>query len=252
MVEQGKIRVGKIRYINGEQIIPKYEDYENVICMTKSSEYGAISPYCLKDDNGNLIENVWQFSKLYNRIADSQQKYSRYDSRIIWRWPSDIFVQDEQILPDYWLWRKKGMESPDPIRYPVGFNNRSSCIGAIKGYDVYNEPKDLNDFEILDYIESRKLIYWPLYSNAVKKHRKYKILQDKLNQGINLLICEIDCSYQDSIDYYKETYGVDDDFIENWSMEVNKKNMEIVLNDTKHPFGHANCLGMALLGISID
>jgi hypothetical protein len=252
MVEQGKIRVGKIRYINGQQIIPTYEGYENIICMTKSSEYGAISPYCLKDDNGYIIENVYQFSKLYNRVADSQQKYSRYDSRIIWRWKSNIFIQNDKILPDYWLWRKKGMQSPDPIRYPVGFNGRSTCIGAIKTYDIYDEPKNLTDFEILDYIESRKQLYYPLYVNAVKKHRQYKVLQDKLNQGINLLICEIDCSYQDSLDYYKQTYKVNDNFIKDWTMEVNKENMEIVLNDTRHAFGHGYCLAMSLLDISID
>ncbi len=248
----GTIRVGRIRYINGEQVIPTYEGFQNIICMTKSSAYGDLGPYCLKNENGHIIENVYQFSKLYNKVNYSLQRYSRYDSRIIWRYPESTFIENKLILPNYWQWRNKGMESRYPIRYPVNYNDRSNCIGAIKTFDTYDEPKNLNDFEILDYVESRKQIYIPMYINSVKKERKYRLLQSKLNQGINLLICEIDVSYQESLEYYKETYNVSDDFIKDWTMEANEENIKLMLNDIKHPFGHGYCLAMALLDISID
>jgi hypothetical protein len=36
-----------------------------------------------------------------------------------------------------------------------------------------------------------------------------------LERGVNLFIVEVDGSRSESLDYYKETYGVSDDFIEN-------------------------------------
>jgi len=41
----------------------------------------------------------------------------------------------------------------------------------------------------------------------------------------------------------------DDDFIVNFTIEVNHENMQILINDTKYPFGHGYCLAMELLGI---
>ena len=38
-----------------------------------------------------------------------------------------------------------------------------------------------------------------------------------------------------------------DNFIENNTIECNEFNMNIMLNDPKHPFGHGYCLAMTLL-----
>ena len=77
---------------------------------------------------------------------------------------------------------------------------------------------------------------------------------------------------QSSLDYYKEKYDVDDNFIVDHTMEVTDKNIDIMLNDRKHPFGplrgegsprgyprrlgrrvgHGYCLAMALLNMEID
>jgi len=254
MTEQGKIRVGRIRYDkNYKQIIPKYENFENIMVMTKSSEYGSLGPYCLKDENKFIMENIWQFSKLYKKVPATKLQYSRYDPRVIWQWPNDTFIDDNNnILPDYWIWRRIGMKSSDPIRYPVGYNNRSECIGAINTYLSFDEPMHIENFHILNYIDSRKQIYVPLYTKLVKKQKKYKLLEEKLSAGKNLLICEIDCSYGESMPYYKEKYNVPDNFIENYTMEINKENVKLMLNDEKHSFGHGYCLGMALLDIKID
>jgi len=48
-------------------------------------------------------------------------------------------------------------------------------------------------------------------------------LKKKLNQEINLLIIEVDCAHQKALDYYKKKYNVKDDFIENYTMLINKK-----------------------------
>ena len=61
------------------------------------------------------------------------------------------------------------------------------------------------------------------------------------------MIIEVDGPHQESLNYYKHTYGVSEDFIDKNTISVNENNMKIMLNDTKHPFGHGYCLAMALL-----
>ena len=54
----GQVRVGRI----AKNKYPSYEGFINIIVMTKSSKYGDIGPYCLKNDAGHIMENIWQAS----------------------------------------------------------------------------------------------------------------------------------------------------------------------------------------------
>jgi hypothetical protein len=67
-----------------------------------------------------------------------------------------------------------------------------------------------------------------------------------LSQGKNLLILEVDGPKQESLEYYKEKYGVDDTFIEKKTVLATQENLSIFLDDTKHAFGHGFCLASAL------
>jgi hypothetical protein len=80
----------------------------------------------------------------------------------------------------------------------------------------------------------------------VVKQPDFKKLLKKLKSGINLLIIEVDGPHEDHLNYYKEKYGVADDFIQNNTILVTPDNMNIMLNDDKFPFGHGYCLAMAL------
>ncbi len=102
---------------------------------------------------------------------------------------------------------------------------------------------------LLNYIESRKAIYLPEYCRLVKEQQQYHDLQDMLKAGKNLLIIEVDGPIEASLPYYKEKYGVGDDFIENSTILVTVENMKILLNDPKHPWGHGFACACALLGI---
>ena len=143
------IRVGRI-----DKGYPSFEGYEPIIIMTKSSKYGAIGPYCLKNDQGQIMENIYQFHKIYKNVPKSVQRYSKWDNRVIWNWPAETHINNETNEPNekYWKWREAGLNAPDPIRYPVGFNHRHECL-----YALWNDKK-------LNYIESRKEIYIPVYS----------------------------------------------------------------------------------------
>lgn len=229
------IRVGRIV----KNKIPFFENFIPIIVMTKSSKYGDIGPYCLKNESGHIMENIWQFHKVYNKVPKIKQSYSRWDSRMIWEYPEEIHVENGEPNDLYWRWRENGLNAKDAIRYPVGIKHRHECL-----YSLLNGEK-------LNYVEARKQIYFKEYEKLVKQHPTFIKLQKMLAKGINLLIIEIDGPHQESLNYYKEKYHVDEYFIQQDTMLMNQDNLDIVLNDVKHAFGHGYCLAACLLNLNI-
>lgn len=237
------IRVG--RYPGGNAPTPSYPNFEKVIVMMKShSAYYPLSPYELKNEQGQIMENIWQFKKVYQTVPESQQKYSRFNNTIIWSHPAETHVDTNgNITPEYLQWRTKGLNNPYPVRYPVGYRHRHACL-----YSLDNKPDgSIHLDNHLDYVEARKKIYVKEYCRLVRNQPLFQKLQTKLANGTNLLIIEVDGPHTESMPYYKDTYQVDNNFIENDTMLVTQQSIQIMLNDTKHPFGHGYCLAMALL-----
>src|SRR3989344_6944324 len=122
------IRVGRFTYKNGEKEYPSYEGFTPIIVLTKTSEYGSLGPYILKDEKGRIFECIYQFSKVYKQVPYSRQEYTKIDRRIVWEHPAEVHAIEDKDgsynLTDEWLnWRNKGMIWALPVRYPVG-NNR--------------------------------------------------------------------------------------------------------------------------------
>ena len=243
------IRVGRCTWENGKRVDPSYPGFTSILCLTKSSPYGDLSPYMIKDDDGRIMENLWQGCKVYETIPKSIQKYSRYNSTIIWDWPAERHVDqngqkddsDEIILTsEYWNWRKNLMTCKYPVRYPVGYKHRHKCL-----FSFLQDP-----MENLDYIQSRKQIYLPIYDSLIRKESKFDKLKIKHYQGENLLILEVDGPHSESLDYYKQQYHVDDTFIERNTMLATPEYLKIMLEDSKHPFGHGYCLAASLLNLT--
>ena len=237
------IRVGRCTYDrSGKRSDPSYPGFTPIVVLMKShSPYGELGPYILKDDDGRIFENIYQFSKVYRKVPETREYYSRYNVTTIWEHPAETHVDDNgNILPEYWLWRQKGMSNSDAVRYPVGFHYRHKCLYAIKDNNVDDK---------LDYIETRKQIYVPIYCKLVKKQPAFSKLKNRLAAGENLLIIEVDGPHQESLRYYREQYQADDTFIEDDTMLATDENLMVMLYDPKHPFGHGYCLAMALLGL---
>jgi hypothetical protein len=212
--------------------------------MTKSyKDWYELSPYSLKNKKGQIMENIWQFSKVYETVPAYTAYYSRYNKKVIWEHGAETHVKSDKLTNDYWKWRQKGMDNKYAVRYPVGFYHRHKCIYAIKE----NKKKYSSKSKKLDYVESRKAIYVPLYMKLVREEKKFDKLKKMLENGENLLIIEVDGPHEESLKYYKDKYSVSSKFIENSTIVVNKDNMKIMLNDRKHAFGHGYCLAMAVL-----
>ncbi|MFS8160107.1 MAG: hypothetical protein ACMG6E_07840, partial [Candidatus Roizmanbacteria bacterium] len=225
---------------------PTFDGFTPIIVMTISTAYGSLNPFYLKDEEGRIHENVWQAGKVYPDVPDTICRFSRYDSRVIWKWKAEVHAEK---LPDgswkvkkqYLKWRRQLMNCKDAVRYPVGFNHRHKCLFALaEGLDGKIIPKPL------DYVASRKAIYLPLYVKLVKPQKQFKELKQRLAKGEKLLIIEVDGPHQESMPYYKEQYNVADDFIEGNTCLATEENLQLMLNDPKHPFGHGYCLAAAL------
>lgn len=238
------IRVGRAIYDRrGNVSYPEYEGFERIVVMMRGhSRWSSLSPYSLKDDDDRIMENVWQFSKVYENVPKISIPYSRYDNKIIWKYKADTHIDpDGNLLPAYWRWREKGMKNQYAVRYPVGRTRRSHCKYAIPD-DDHNDK--------LDYIQARIKIYMPEYCRLAKEDTEsFPILKQKLRNGKNLLIVEPDGPHQESLEYYKKTYFVENDFIENNSVLINEESLSIMALDPKYPFGHGYCLAASLLGI---
>lgn len=236
----GKIRVGTRKYSGGKFIDPDLEGYTPIVSLTKTSPYGSLSPYLLRTPSGVILENYYQFSKVYEEVPRSVQTKNQYDKTIIWDHPGEIHIENGVPNKRYFKWRRKGMETQYPVRWPVGKIHSKRCL--------YSIPE--HNFELrLGYVDSRKQIYLRSYLETVVKEPLFEELRNRVANGENLLIIEVDGPHQESLGYYMETYGVTKFFIQESTVRVTKRHLKILINDTKHPFGHGYCLAAALLGI---
>lgn len=185
------IRIGRCCSSKNGMILPPTvidgKEYYLVYVLTKSTKYGSLGPYCLTDDHGVIMENVWQMSKIYKGVIPRvTHTYSRWDRTEIWNHHPHVQIDKEGFVTDeYREWRKKGMECKYPLRYPVGYSKkiRGSCVGAIvdlpEGKVKVNE-NTTGSYKVvnaLGYIDARKAIYLPLYVDLVKKQKQYNELQ---------------------------------------------------------------------------
>jgi len=234
------IRVGRVTTgAYGRWNMEKLDGYESIIPLTESTPHYQLSPYYLKNSKGFIMENIWQFSKVYEDIPVATWKPPKNTTDKTISHPAETHITDGKVNKNYWKWRSKGFKCPYPVRYPVGFNHRHKCLYALKSKKHMKQ---------LGYIESRKKIYLPIYQKLAKREKMFWDILEKVQNGKNILIFDVDGPHQESLEYYKKKYKIKNDFIQNNSVDVSdKKAMKILLDDEKHPFGHGYCLALALL-----
>jgi hypothetical protein len=134
------------------------------------------------------MENAWQYAKVYTQ-----------------------HIQNGEPTKDYWKWATKGWADPTARRYPMG-------RGAIPEYSLWDGQK-------LGYIEARKIIYGPLYAEAVQQTAGWQQLVHLYNTSQEL--------------YLRDWDG--------WSMSKHgMSSLSDVLNNSRRKMGHAFVLKMLL------
>ena len=137
------------------------------------------------------VENAWQFSKLYKEFANEKGN------------PTE----------EYYKWAIEGWNDSYAHRYPMGKGKKPLCA-------IWGNKK-------LDYIQSRKLIYIPIYAREVLKTSAYKKLKSLYDSGVKIALVDFD-----GYNYWDEGYS-----------------MREVINNPSKKMGHAFVLAMLLEGI---
>lgn len=240
----GRIRVGRSKYINGHTIYPLYDSFTQVPVLTQvtNKEYGDLGPYNLKNEYGQIFESLYQSCKVFPKVPACKIPYSSGNSTIVWEWPEEVHIdQNGNLTPEYWNWRHYLLNSPYPVRNPVPWSYMKTCSFSLEKFEPISDSNPR-----LSYIEARCKIYVPLYIHLVSQQPRFLELKKRLLKGENLLIIEVDGPHQESLSHYQSIYGVSDNWIDKDSIEATMDNLNIMLNDPKHPFGHGYCLAWAL------
>lgn len=274
----GQIRIGTRKYNKDDTFVdPKYPGFEPIVCLTASTKYGSLGPYvtrCVEErpEKGSLIENIWHSFKVLPVIPKTRQHVSRHDHTISWEWNETKYViSDPKADPivcqnnhktcscrvDMVEWIKFHdalAHNPYPVRYPFGFDPeiRKSTLGLIPPELVDEYRRNPNFIiklsDLLGIAEGRKQVYFRFYIPSVKLQPQYVTLQRKLLEKKNQLIIDVDGPRSESIEYYKETYKVPENWIENDTILWTPENAKTLLYDTKHSCGHTFGLAAVLLG----
>lgn len=171
------------------------DEYPNIINTTTSSQTWSrgLSPMLIGpvQHRGKIfaanVENAWQFTKVYPQHAT-----------------------DAGPTVEFHNWSAKGRMDSWAHRYPMG-------KGAIPLYSFLDGTR-------LDYIQARKRIYKPFYTETVKNTAAYDTLK-----AVYHLHGEITLLDYDGYDYRKLGMTLED-----------------VINNPKRKMGHAFVLAMML------
>lgn len=246
------LRVGSTSYDRSKGLrIPQVEGFTTILVLTETfkgpNSFPELGPYSLRTPEGHLVENRYQFSKVYaSTPAVEVPVSSRKGSPVAWSYPATEFTDDEgHILPAYWEWRRKGMTSQLPVRAPVGWSRLGKCLYAVDG--LYSVPDYVSEFppeQRLTYLQSRSVIYEKQYRRAAKRHPRFRELVERLEGGESLLIAEVDGPRPEAAAYYLRTYHIDTSL---GHVEVTPETLDVFLNDPLKPYGHGYCLSRMLL-----
>jgi len=221
------IRVGKYDYKTKKEA--NTLGYINVLIHTT----GELSPYTIKDKNGVIMENWWQFHKIWEKVDSIKQPISQYDSRPRWEHPSEVHMIDGIPTSAYWKWREKGFAHHRWVRYPNGFKNHGKTKGSMYDKNI-----------MLDYIEARKRIYFTKYREIAIQTKQFKELKKMYNKGAKIQINEVDGPTFD-VEY---PYNL----CENGSIEMSPRVLLDLINNPKQAFGHGYCLAACLMDVDLS
>jgi hypothetical protein len=228
-------------------------DYETInVLKWNNSKWKQLCPYLLKTDGketchnsgGIIFENFYQGCKVFDIIYENEVYPSKYyinNPKYLW-WKfepetstGDVILENNKVNYDlYFRWRNSLWECKNPIRYPNKIHRRKNTQFALC---IDKKGKK----QRFDYISTRKEIYVKEYIRLIKELPEYTNLLNKLKNGKNIMICEMDVPANNK----KGIYGEDCD--ENNICHMSIEKLELLLNDTNEAFGHGLCLAYSLL-----
>jgi hypothetical protein len=235
---QGQVRVAK--FYPGRKV-PTMTGYKSILIHTNPAILGGdLSPYVLKNEKGCILENIWQFSKVYAKVSAQRIALNQtyHINTIVWEHPEEVHWQDGKLLPEWWAWREKGMKNPYAVRYPNGFQGRHECL-----FSVWFREDASGLYDELDYLTARKKIYCAEYVRLAPTTPHFKKLKTMVESGTSLLLVEVDGP--DPKGSAEAPYDQISPDVP--GLFITEKTIRLLINDPKKPFGHGYVIAALLL-----
>ncbi len=149
---------------------------------------------------------------------------------------------------NYWqagkMWRTAGHIGKGGAPTPAWFKFREKVCNqkTAKRRPLPKEPygtaeSSFYDGRVMGYVESRKLVYVPIYRRLIEGLAVIKELKQMLDEGVNIMILDIDGPP-------KELYPT--------GLELNRENWDKMIDDPKYPFGHGWVVAALLANLQTD
>jgi len=231
--------------------MPEIKGFENLLVHVKD----PLSPYVLKTENGCIMENVWQFSKIYKMVFEQKQTLHRWTKEEGWCHPAETHIDEKgNITPQYWLWRNKGFNFQHPVRYPNGYHGRTKCVGVVVRRDLLTnipDPEITRKVTVIDgrvdyvlvppeyFYVTRRCVYYNVYVTLARRIDQFHQLQRNIFSGTKYQTVEVD-GPRKAEDY---PFNLADDN----SLLLARDTARGWLNNRSQSFGHGVCLAIALI-----
>lgn len=214
-----------------------YPNTRDVVIHSSNVGFGgSLSPFHLRDESGRIMENVWQFAKLYPSVEAQRQPMSRrwQLQTIIWEHGAETHTggaPDHVPNDAYWAWRAKGMANKYAVRYPVGYHARHTCLCHVT-----------DQGDKLDYIEARKRIYCEFYVRHGQHKQDFLEMKRMLGSGTDVQILDVD-----GPDFSLDYAPYDSISANDRGMIMSEECVRMLLHDTRKPFGHGFVIAALLM-----
>ncbi len=244
----GRVFVG--RY--DSRSVPKTTDQiEVVILHTSSKGYGKLSPFNLKDENGRLIINDCEFSKVFDFVLEQRQLLNKKIPKSPWRWQhhEEKHWVSGMVTTDYWTWREKGLNNHFPVMWPNGPAHSGKHIGYMVETTASDNaitcihPTTGVPYKFIKRLEGRKQVLAKLYRRLCPTHPVFLALMDILRSGKDILILEQDGP---KTFWYVNTPLEPAISPHNSLLISRKETIDYLINDHKHGFGHGYVIAALL------
>lgn len=201
------MHLGPVRAADLRAVLGQHEEWKNDIEQSSRS-------ITLEYTIARNLENFWQYGKIFEDMGH---------------------VDRTGKVTDCWIdFRNIGYRQLKGQRHPKG-TRTNKIIGKDKlGRNRFAYRKAISSIYFglrMQYIESRKKIYAPLYAHLVKPTPGFKDLKEQVDGGQDILILELDVP--------------DDGLYHEVTLELLKKRID----DPSTPFGHGNVVAGLLMDI---
>ena len=164
-----------------------------------------------------IFENYWQYGKIFKELGH---------------------IDDENNVTEKWKqFRDKGYQKRKGDRHPSGTKTNQIRYTDCNGKNWYKYLIAISSHYLgqnMDYIESRKKIYVPVYEYLIKKSNAIQALKQYIREGHSVQILDLD-----GPDAPKDEQQL-----------VTVKFLKEKINDPNHPFGHGYIVAALLAGIT--